>query len=100
MAIAILLAAGVGSRANLEVPKQFTEVFGRPLFSYPLDVLQRHPQISEIVIVCLPDWISHMRGFLDSNPHGKVSAVVAGGSTAQNSAWNGVKQLLTTPPQE
>ena len=53
MAVALLVAAGCGSRLGASVPKAFVPVAGRPMLEWSLDAL-RAAGIEEIV-VALPD---------------------------------------------
>jgi len=45
----ILAAAGRGERFGAEVPKQFLELRGRPVFWWSLRVFEAHPGVGEIV---------------------------------------------------
>ena len=48
--VALLVAAGTGSRAGQEAPKQYRAVAGRPLLSHAVERL-RHAGIDEIQVV-------------------------------------------------
>ena len=60
MAVGILLAGGVGQRMGASVPKQFLEVDGKPIICYPLSIMEKHPQIDSIEIVCVESFIDGM----------------------------------------
>ena len=49
--IALVPAAGAGSRMGAGTPKQYLEVAGRPLLYYTLRKLAAHPSIERIVVV-------------------------------------------------
>lgn len=49
--VAVILAAGRGTRAASKTPKQFIKFKGRELFFYPLRVYLRHPQVDMVVVV-------------------------------------------------
>ena len=53
MNIAIIIAAGSGHRMGQDIPKQFINVYDRPVLVYTLENFQKHPEIDEIVVVCL-----------------------------------------------
>ena len=53
MVVALLTAAGIGSRMGLDIPKQFLHVNNKPLIIYTLEAFQKHPGIDEIVVVTL-----------------------------------------------
>ena len=48
--VALVVAAGSGSRAGGEIPKQYREIAGKPLLVHALDRL-RHPAIDAIQVV-------------------------------------------------
>lgn len=50
----ILLAGGIGSRMQSDIPKQFLELNGKPIAAYSLEVFLQMPEVAEIIIVCDP----------------------------------------------
>ena len=50
----IYLAAGQGKRARLGYPKQFARLGGKPVLIHGLEVLQRMPEVDQIIIACPP----------------------------------------------
>ena len=52
----ILLAGGTGSRMGGSLPKQFRLLAGKPLALHSSELFDRTDAISEIVIVCAPDY--------------------------------------------
>ena len=56
MNTALIIAGGVGSRMNQEIPKQFINVYDKPVLIYTLEAFQRHPKIDSIEVVCLEGW--------------------------------------------
>ena len=58
--IAIIFAAGTGERMeHSSTPKQFLELWGKPVLAYTLEHFQRHHEIDGIVLVTLKDWIGY-----------------------------------------
>lgn len=53
-AIAILLAAGAGSRAGGGVPKQFRHLLGRRVLEWSVEAFRAHSDIDKLVIVAPP----------------------------------------------
>ena len=86
----ILLAGGVGKRMDSEIPKQFLEVRGKPIIIYSLENFERNPQIEKIVIVCIKDWIDHLKGLLEKYKITKAVWITEGGATGHDSIRNGV----------
>ena len=93
MNVAIILAGGKGVRAGLNVPKQFAEVFGKPVIAYTLDIFQKHPEIDAIEIVCVKGYFDLMREICDRYGITKVKWIVEGGATYQGSVLNGIRGL-------
>tara|TARA_B100000780_G_scaffold114060_1_gene79917 strand:- start:3126 stop:4268 length:1143 start_codon:yes stop_codon:yes gene_type:complete len=49
--IAIILAAGRGTRAGGSVPKQWQTLMGKPLISWAIEPFLTHPLVSEVVVL-------------------------------------------------
>lgn len=86
----ILLAGGVGKRMQSEIPKQFLEVEGKPIIVYTIENFQRNDQIEKIVVVCVKDWIEHLRNLVQKYSLTKVEWITEGGDTGHDSIRNGV----------
>lgn len=86
----ILLAGGVGKRMGTDIPKQFLEVNGKPIIVYSIENFQRHPQIEKIVVVCVKDWMNHVRKLVEQYSLTKVEWIIEGGQTGHDSIRNGV----------
>lgn len=86
------MAAGKGSRMEMEVPKQFMVVNGKMLLEYSLQTFQDHPRIDEIVVVVPADYIEmgEMLEYLFKY-YPKVVQVVAGGEERFESSWSAVQ---------
>lgn len=90
MVTALLTAAGVGSRMNLDIPKQFIDVKDKPLIVYTLEAFQNHPAIDAIVLVTLPSWSDIAESYAKQYNITKLKAIVPGGATGQDSIHNGL----------
>jgi len=86
----VLLAGGIGRRMGADVPKQFLEVNGKPIIVYSIENFQRNPQIEKIVIVCVKEWIAHVKTLIQKYNLTKVSWVIEGGITGHDSIRNGI----------
>ena len=91
--IALLIAGGSGNRMNQDIPKQFISVNDRPVIVYTLEAFQNHPEIFEIAVVCLEDWIQVLWAYAKQFNISKLKYVIPGGSTGQESIRNGVYEL-------
>lgn len=86
----ILLAGGVGKRMGADIPKQFIEVNGKPIFVYTIENFQRNNQIEKIVVVCVKEWVEHLKNLIQEYRLTKVEWVIEGGCTGHDSIKNGV----------
>lgn len=92
MNIAVIFAGGSGKRMNTRSkPKQFLEYNGKPIIIYTLELFDNHPMIDAIVVVCIKDWIPFLKKMLKKFEIDKVVRIVEGGSTGQESIFNGLE---------
>lgn len=90
MNIAIIAAAGSGTRMAGERPKQFLQLAGIPIIIHTLKAFERCDSIHEIIVVLPADTSSE---FLDAaSKYGlrKVARVVPGGATRAESVKRGL----------
>lgn len=89
--IAIIFAGGTGKRMNTKSkPKQFLELYGKPILVYTLEQFNNHPEIDGIILVILEQWIDYCNALVDRFRLSKVRAVIAGGDSALQSQRNGL----------
>ena len=87
---ALIVAAGVGTRARLGLPKQFEQINGKPMVRHSVERFLSHPAIDDV-------WIVVGQG--QQKQLGKALApisgysVVIGGATRQQSVYNGLKAI-------
>lgn len=93
MIVALLTAAGKGSRMGQDIPKQFIHVENKPLIVYTMEAFQNHPSIDAIMVVTLPSWVDVLKAYAMQFNITKLKWVVAGGSTGQESIYNGILAL-------
>lgn len=93
MTIAIIIAGGSGHRMGQDIPKQFINVYDKPVIIYTLDGFQRHPLVDAIEVVCLDGWHDVLWAYAKQFDITKLKWVVSGGETGQESIRNGVFNL-------
>lgn len=93
MITALLTAAGIGSRMEQEIPKQFMHVDNKPLIVYTLEKFQNHPSIDAIIVVTLPSWMDVVNAYARQYGITKLRWIVPGGDTGQESIHNGLAKL-------
>lgn len=93
MNIAIVIAGGSGHRMGQDIPKQFINVYDKPVIIYTLESFQKHPQIDAIEVVCIDGWHDVLKAYAKQFGITKLKWVVNGGQTGQESIRNGVYNL-------
>lgn len=93
MNIAIIIAGGVGNRMGQDIPKQFINVYDKPVLIYTLESFQRHSQIDAIEVVCIEGWENMVQAYANQFNITKLKWIVGAGNSAQESIRNGVYNL-------
>ncbi len=93
MIVALLTAAGSGTRMGQDIPKQFIHIENKPLIIHTMEAFQNHPSIDAIMVVTLPAWSEVLKAYAKQFSINKLKWVVPGGQTGQESIYNGLKVL-------
>lgn len=94
MNYALILAGGVGQRMRRTgMPKQFLEVFGKPIIIYTLQKFDYCEDIDSVVVACHASYTEYMESLLQRYGIKKVRAVISGGKDRQDSVLNGLKYI-------
>lgn len=93
MNVAVIIAGGSGHRMGQDIPKQFINVYDKPVLIYTLESFQKHPQIDAIEVVCIDGWHDILRAYAKQFGIDKLRWIVSGGQTGQESIRNGVYNL-------
>ncbi len=97
----LILAGGVGQRMRRTgMPKQFLEVFGKPIIIYTLQKFDYCEDIDVVVIVCHSSYKDYMESLLQRYGIQKVKAIVSGGKDRQDSVLNGLKYIQANGASE
>ncbi|PIO78237.1 IspD/TarI family cytidylyltransferase [Streptococcus parauberis] len=92
---AVIFAGGTGSRMNTKTkPKQFLELHGKPIIIHTLEHFENHPEVDQVVVVCIEGWENYLKKLLTKFHITKVIAIVNGGETGQMSIFNGLNELM------
>lgn len=94
------MMGGRGTRLNTELPKQYTLVYDKPLFSYIVEKIDKFDMIDKLVIVSHEDWIQQVQELCARSQFKKVSAIVSGGDTRSESVKNGLMMIANFPAKE
>jgi 2-C-methyl-D-erythritol 4-phosphate cytidylyltransferase len=93
--IAVVPAAGIGSRMQAECPKQYLSIGGKTLLEHALNSLLAHPAISRIIVAVSPDdpffsalpMASDPRITVVNGGKARADSVLAGLQAAPSSRW-------------
>ena len=88
---ALVVAAGSGSRAGGDVPKQYRILAGRPLLAHALEALRR-AGIGRIQVVIGE---GQQEAYAEATGHLPLSSPVIGGATRRESVRNGLEALAS-----
>ncbi|WP_255989601.1 2-C-methyl-D-erythritol 4-phosphate cytidylyltransferase [Chitinolyticbacter albus] len=96
--VALLPAAGSGSRMGSDTPKQYLDLLGKPLIWHTLAALSRVEELARIVVVLSPDdawWDSY-----DWSAFPTLQVLRVGGASRAESVLNGLQALSTQIPAD
>lgn len=91
--IALIIAGGSGQRMHQDIPKQFLNVYDKPVIIYTMEVFQRHPEIDAIAVVCIDGWQTILEAYAKQFNITKLRHIIPGGDNGQASIRNGVFEL-------
>lgn len=93
MNIAVIIAGGSGHRMGQDIPKQFINVYDKPVLIYTLEGFQRHPMVDAIEVVCIDGWENVVWAYAKQFGITKLKWITQGGNSGQESIRNGVYNL-------
>lgn len=93
MNIAIILAAGDSTRMGGKTPKLFISVNRKPLIVYTIEAFQKVQEVDSIVLVTKHAFFSIINKYLSKYQLSKVSSVIVGGKSRQESVYNALDFL-------
>jgi 2-C-methyl-D-erythritol 4-phosphate cytidylyltransferase/2-C-methyl-D-erythritol 2,4-cyclodiphosphate synthase len=92
---AIIVAAGRGTRAGGEVPKQYADLAGKAVLARTAEAFAHHRAIDHVQVVIHRD---DAGAFAAACGHLSLLEPVAGGATRQESVFNGLQALAPHQP--
>lgn len=92
MMIALVPAAGAGSRMQSHCPKQYLRLHGEPLIAHTLRALASESRIASIVVVVSPD-DAYWDSYDWSEWQGRLRVLRCGGMVRAQSVLNGLEAL-------
>lgn len=96
MNVALVFAGGSGQRMRTGAkPKQFLEIYGKPIIIYTLEIFEKHKDIDAIVVPCIAGWEDYLQELLDKFGIKKVKKILTGGKDTQESKMIALRYLQT-----
>jgi 2-C-methyl-D-erythritol 4-phosphate cytidylyltransferase/2-C-methyl-D-erythritol 2,4-cyclodiphosphate synthase len=96
---ALIVAAGRGSRAGGEKPKQYQMLGGKPLLRHSLEALLGHAAVSRVaVVIHSDDSMAYTEAIGDLAGHPRLAPPCLGGAARQDSVRLGLEALVPEQP--
>ena len=100
MNIAIILAGGVGSRVQSDIPKQFVELSGQMMIMHSMAPFVESDLVDNIQIVAAEEWRERLEDAIFEDPESDLAQKFLGfsepGENRQLSIYNALKDLKHT----
>ncbi|HEV8140127.1 MAG TPA: 2-C-methyl-D-erythritol 4-phosphate cytidylyltransferase [Pyrinomonadaceae bacterium] len=93
MNVAIVVAAGKGTRLGGDRPKQFLQLAGVPVIIHTLKQFERSKRIKEVIMVLPAEDTAGFESLAQKFELSKVRRIVAGGGTRAQSVRNGLAAI-------
>ncbi|WP_110934284.1 2-C-methyl-D-erythritol 4-phosphate cytidylyltransferase [Paenibacillus bouchesdurhonensis] len=92
----VIVAAGRGTRMGTKESKQYLMLQDKPIVIHTLEVFDRHPLITEIVLVTGEQDVERARAWIDEYGITTSIKVIPGGAERQHSVYQGLLQMSST----
>lgn len=94
MTIAVLLAGGIDPGFQMDIPKQFVNVYNVPIIVYTMEKFQKHPEVDAIMVACLSGWENLVSAYAKQFNIDKLQWVIEGGRTGQETSRLAANKLM------
>jgi 2-C-methyl-D-erythritol 4-phosphate cytidylyltransferase / 2-C-methyl-D-erythritol 2,4-cyclodiphosphate synthase len=91
--VALIVAAGSGSRAGGEMPKQYRSVAGKPMLRHSFETFSEHEKIDDVIVVIAPEHRDLAISALAELPK---ALLVNGGATRRESVRRGLQAIAAS----
>lgn len=100
--IAVVVAAGSGTRMQADRKKQYLELMGVPVLMHTLRMFDRHPGTDAIILVVPETDTGYCKKLADAQGFDTPLHITAGGAERQDSVENGLRRgaSLTKAPAD
>lgn len=91
--VAIIPAAGIGTRFGGSMPKQFSEYESIPILIHTLKLFERINEVSSVIVAITPSWEEYTNEMVIVHGLKKVNKIIAGGLERQDSVSNALNTI-------
>lgn len=91
--VAVVLAAGFGTRFDPDNPKQLVSVGGKAIVAWSIEAFESDPRVSDIVVVVNPRVRSAVEALVDEAGYPKVRLIIDGGAERVDSTMAALDAL-------
>ncbi len=91
----VILAGGIGTRmGNVEKPKQFMEIGGKPIIIHTIEKFIMYPELDKIIVLSPKAWIRYTQDIINKYINKKEDVVVIeGGATRNETVMNSIRYI-------
>jgi 2-C-methyl-D-erythritol 4-phosphate cytidylyltransferase len=94
MNVAVITAAGKGTRLKGNISKQFMHIYGKPILAHTINAFQNSSKIKEIYISVPGEYLELcQKKIIEKYSFNKVKTLVIGGGSRQESVYNALKEV-------
>lgn len=98
--VVIILAGGIGLRANTNKPKQYMEIMGKPLIAMTMERFENCKELIDIIVVCQDEWADEINNIATEFNISKFKGTVTGGNTGIESVFDGTDYVINNYDDE
>lgn len=91
--IAVIPAAGIGSRMQTDRAKQILELAGAPLLVHTLRRFEECDAVHQVILILQPNLTSEVLALISRYNLKKIARVVGGGAERQDSVYRGLQVI-------
>ena len=93
--VGVVLAGGIGERmGNVEKPKQFLELCGKPVMIHTIEKFAVHPDFDQVLVLTPRSWMNYTRDIIRRHlPDPERIVVLEGGSTRNETIMNAIRYI-------
>lgn len=90
---AVILAGGIGTRmGNVEKPKQFMEIGGKPIIVHTIEKFMIHNEFQKVIVLSPRQWVNHTKDIIKKYIiNSEKIVVIEGGKTRNDTVMNAIE---------